>query len=376
MRAAVRRSKHVPAGAWICPARHRTSRCEWNSSPVRAKGRFDRWFFNASRSYQKEDLVQFDLVLSETFVQGLNFAQQVSQGRALAAFFAQIDFDFCSVGFRTRQRISWNNERHSSMAPSHSRLLLTEHELLLRENIFGEFLSVELFAQFGHVFLQLRDLVFQVLDHLDATFVLLHMSDFVLEQIFLFFVADFALPLQVAVHLLQTLAIGTQSIDLRAQILNGRRGRAKADLLSHLPCGSSPCSFVRGARVRVLISTGRVRWSNHRTAGVARRSAACSSSPAVRSGVVPCRSDSTDLSTAGCCRAHWSVSFADRAPALAVCSGRRARRCRCCRRTTARRCASAAARVRFDVEAKSIEVNEVCRKERERERENMRSSPK
>lgn len=193
---------------------------------------------------------------------------------------------------------------------------LTKHEFLLRENVFGQLLLVVLLAQFGHVLFQLRDLVLQVLDHLDATLVLLHLSNAVLDQVFLLLVENVALTLNVRVRLLQPIAIGTQGVDLRVERLQQPQrfvGRA-FESVDHLPDGSSPCSFVRNSNSPRPTSTGRVRERCHRIVGAVRRFAACTKCSAARVVDDRNRSGSAALSIAECYPVRCRASSASREP--------------------------------------------------------------
>lgn len=52
-----------------------------------------------SFTYQKDDSVQFDLILSQAFVQCLYLAEKISQSSTFTSFLAQIEFYFRSVRF-------------------------------------------------------------------------------------------------------------------------------------------------------------------------------------------------------------------------------------------------------------------------------------
>ena len=101
-----RRNNSRPVGVLICLVRHPISHCEWSSSLARPRHTWTSLkIFKIESIYQQNDFIQFNLVLSETFIQRLNLAEQIAKSSTFTSFFAQINFNFRSISFRTRQSI-------------------------------------------------------------------------------------------------------------------------------------------------------------------------------------------------------------------------------------------------------------------------------
>lgn len=112
-----------PVGALICLVRRLIFHCELNSSLVRAEFQiwsedkhFNRFFKVVKRqfSYEKNNFIQFDLVLSQTFVERLNLAKQIAKSSTFASFSAQVQLDIGSVSFRAWKCIGWKNKNSKS----------------------------------------------------------------------------------------------------------------------------------------------------------------------------------------------------------------------------------------------------------------------